>query len=109
MVEIEANKEIKNIKQEYFFGLGLKELVLGVVSIVISAVLYRLLPFAGMTKGYICMTVVIVLMFIFNYKIYGMTLFRHLLCLINSIPYINKPLLFKDDNVKERGQIKKNG
>ena len=102
MIEIETNKEIKNIKQEYFMGFGLREIILGVLSIVLSAALYRLLPFAGMIKGYICMTVVIVLMFLFNFKIYGMTLLEHLLCIIRSLKYINKPLVYREDIATER-------
>lgn len=107
MVEIESNKEIKNIKQEYFMGLGLREIILGAVSIVISAVLYMILPFYGMIKGYICMIAVILLMFLFNFKIAGMTLLQHLLCIIKSLEYINKPLVYKDE-IRERRKIVKN-
>ncbi len=107
MIEIESNKEIKNIKQEYFMGFGLKEIILGVISIFFSAILYRILPFAGMIKGYICMIVVILLMFLFNFKLCGMTLFQNFMCIIKSIKYVNKPLVYKDE-VKERRRIVKN-
>ena len=107
MIEIETNKEIKNIKQEYFMGLGLKEIILGTVSIAISAVLYMLMPFPGMIKGYICMIIVILLMFLFNFRLLGMTLLEHLMCIIKSTGYINKPLVYKDE-IKERRSIIKN-
>ena len=107
MVEIEANKEIKNIKQEYFMGLGLREIVLGVISIAVSAVVYMILPFTDIIKGYICMVIVIILMFLFNYKLSGMTLFQHLLCVLKSLSYANKPLVYKDE-IKDRRRIKKN-
>ncbi|MBQ9199427.1 MAG: PrgI family protein [Lachnospiraceae bacterium] len=107
MVEIETNKEIKNIKQEYVMGLGLKEIILGLISVVISAVLYVALPFYGIIKGYICMITVILLMFLFNFQIAGMTLFQHLMCIIKSLGYINKPLVYKNE-IKERRKILRN-
>lgn len=107
MIEIESNKEIKNIKQEYLFGFGLKEILLGFFSIVFSAVLYLFLPFTGVIKGNICMIVVIFMMFMFNFKVFGMTLFGHMLCLIKSLSYINRPLVYKDDSIKERRRIVK--
>ena len=42
-----------------------------------------------------------------NFRLLGMTLLEHLMCIIKSTGYINKPLVYKDE-IKERRRIIKN-
>lgn len=101
MIEIEANREIKEIKDEYLMGLALPEIITGVTGIILAVLVYFLMPLPPSLKGYICAAMVVMLMFGATYKINGITPFGYLLKLIRLCRYGGRILVYKDIRIKE--------
>lgn len=94
MIDIETNKEIKNVPSRFWLGLSIPEVMFGIFSVVIGVIIFNILPFPVMAKGYICITVVVLMMFGFLQKIQGLSPAVFLLQIIKYQLYAGKEEVF---------------
>lgn len=102
MIEIESNKSIKGIKQEYIFTMGLVEIIKGILIIAAGICTYMLCFFLPeIIRGDICMFVVLGLMFLTTYRINNQPLLKIALYFMRNLLYMGKPIKYSNRVIKE--------
>ncbi len=101
MLEVKTNKEIRNIKQEIFKGLGIREIVIFGVAICVVGYMFISMQLPQMLITYIASPILMLATFIAISRPCGMQPERFLLAMIKSVFINNRKIKIDDIRMKE--------
>lgn len=101
MLEVKTNKEIRNIKSEIFFGLGIREIIIFGITTVIVAYLFLVLKLNEILVSIIASPILALATMLAVARPCGVAPEQFLIAMLKSMFINNRKLIPDDEGMKE--------